>query len=662
MASGGFGLDTYRYDKYISDQYNEDLPYEITSINQHASRALCVSFRTSSERLPKWLAVVQEYYGENHVMDIIDRSENKVPQILYQVNSKYGAKLFTITIYLNTCTISVQGNHFIDFHKQMKELVKAVDDIQTDQGVDISVPISPSINRCDSTDSIIVEDNTNQFSSSGWLNSTVSFLQGLFTTSTPLNEDYILKPVEFSLTPIQSPIRGSDFTPNLHASHSSQTTINDTDELVRQLIQIEPVQTASTPVRVPLYATSENTVINDTDELVRQLILVEPVDTNNNAYDSAVTSTPAPTSLRIMDTNNIPNDSAMIEEEVARRVEELVAKRVAEELEKRRDEIEAEVLRRVEEAKKEMEKEMMAELEKQRERELEIQKSTKSIPAPTFSHIMDTNSAPNDSTGTTKSTSAPSLSSIMDTNNTPYNSAMKPTAEFPPSTSSLIKSWEEYHTNFPSLYNDEDSTNSSLPNFPPPYSEAIKNKADSEEEIICVGTSMVDGLGFQLNKLGTKVTCYRYGGASIERLISRVPHILPSHKYGLRSPTVYVQCAGNDADSHASTSHIISDYDCLIAAIKRQCPGAKIVCGRVSPRLKASFATNTSIDRINTYLSIRSSCIGDIHFLDACPPPRAGYYTRKGIHFNYAGKCYFAKQIHTYLCENFLMKAKTNQF
>ena len=105
---------------------------------------------------------------------------------------------------------------------------------------------------------------------------------------------------------------------------------------------------------------------------------------------------------------------------------------------------------------------------------------------------------------------------------------------------------------------------------PPPlptYAEAVKLNAETPEVII-IGTSMTEGLGSELLKIGTAATNFKYSGATIQRLIERVPYILPKEKYFNKDPIIFTQCGGNDSSNGSTASSIINLHSDLVATIK----------------------------------------------------------------------------------------------
>ena len=201
------------------------------------------------------------------------------------------------------------------------------------------------------------------------------------------------------------------------------------------------------------------------------------------------------------------------------------------------------------------------------------------------------------------------------------------------------------------------------------YSDAVKHipvitrcvpgplkpvNAQESVETVVVGTSLVDGLGLALNKLGSKVTCYRYGGADLERIRANIPNILPANRYRDKRVRCVVQGGGNDACS-VPVSTVISRYDHLINDIRKQCSHVDIITSRIPPRRnsldpKATQETIYKIEQINTYLRTRSMIKGDISFVDACP--KDPDLLDKGlVHFNDYGKQSYADKVHAYLLD-----------
>ena len=171
-------------------------------------------------------------------------------------------------------------------------------------------------------------------------------------------------------------------------------------------------------------------------------------------------------------------------------------------------------------------------------------------------------------------------------------------------------------------------------------------------ETVSIGTSLVDGLGNQLNQLGTEATVFKYSGAEIPRIRENIPRILPKEKYAERDIRCLLQVAGNDASS-VPASAVIGRYEDLINDVLSQCPKAEIITCRIPPRRyrnnpAKSQLTMDRIEQVNTYLLTRSIMKGDIFFIDTCPKT-SEYFEDDHIHFNKKGKLLNAQKMHMYL-------------
>lgn len=186
----------------------------------------------------------------------------------------------------------------------------------------------------------------------------------------------------------------------------------------------------------------------------------------------------------------------------------------------------------------------------------------------------------------------------------------------------------------------------------PPDSSHVVDACPVDTYVL--GTSLVDELGPCLNKYGTNATVFRYSGADIPRLRSRVPHILPS----TGRIKVVVQGGGNDADSSKPTSTICNDFSDLIDEIKKRNDDADVTVVGIPPRrLKSQSATDEFMKKsgkVNHYLStmafMKPNDLTGFSFINACPT--APHHFQGGwvkIHFNETGRDIYARNLHAHL-------------
>ena len=164
--------------------------------------------------------------------------------------------------------------------------------------------------------------------------------------------------------------------------------------------------------------------------------------------------------------------------------------------------------------------------------------------------------------------------------------------------------------------------------------KAGENKTQSEktvdeDHVIGIGTSLVSGLGLELQKLGIENTAFCYRGSDIPRIQKNIPNIIP-HELRDKQISIYLQCAGNDCENNTASA-VINRYHDLIESIRGICPKASNTCCKIPKRLK-NRECSLKIDKVNTYLSVRSIIREDVHFTDMCPAPIWSNYKSDGVH------------------------------
>ena len=160
-------------------------------------------------------------------------------------------------------------------------------------------------------------------------------------------------------------------------------------------------------------------------------------------------------------------------------------------------------------------------------------------------------------------------------------------------------------------------------------------------QVAIIGTSLVRGLGTRLIKRGIHANTFMFPGAEIPVLRDRIPGILNS-KY--QPDIVVLQCGGNDAENGRPPAQVIRQFDYLIREIKRCCPSAKIIINKIPPRgLEDELLA--VISKLNTYvMNMSKDKRRQVTCSDACPKAYR-YYQKDEIHFNHAGKQYYASEM-----------------
>ena len=171
------------------------------------------------------------------------------------------------------------------------------------------------------------------------------------------------------------------------------------------------------------------------------------------------------------------------------------------------------------------------------------------------------------------------------------------------------------------------------PRAPPP--------ARIRPEFDAIGTSIIQGSGRDFNQQGAKATVFSSSGARIRHIRSRIEGIIPKDTTSTRP--VMTQCAGNDCCIF-DEDRVIDEYEGLIKDIRRQRPRAPIVLS-IIPLRKNNISVNRRINAVNDYLIERAQHRDNVHTIDVVPKSHNEHFTRKGIHFNKAGKELYAKNV-----------------
>ena len=160
-------------------------------------------------------------------------------------------------------------------------------------------------------------------------------------------------------------------------------------------------------------------------------------------------------------------------------------------------------------------------------------------------------------------------------------------------------------------------------------------------EFDAVGTSIISGSGKNFNQQGAKATVYSMSGTKIRHIRSRIEGIIPKDRTSTRP--VMTQCGGNDC-CDLDEDVVIDEYEGLIKDIRRQRPRAPIVLSLL-PLRKYNRLANRRIGAVNDYLIDRAQQRDNVHTIDVVPKSHSDHFTRKGIHFNKAGKELYARNV-----------------
>ena len=169
---------------------------------------------------------------------------------------------------------------------------------------------------------------------------------------------------------------------------------------------------------------------------------------------------------------------------------------------------------------------------------------------------------------------------------------------------------------------------------------------------LIIGTSLINGLGQRLNKLGMPTTALMYRGATVLVLQNRLKHILDIRNQPDR---IVLQCGGNDAERQPAEV-VSARIETLVHDIKRLSPSSDIVINKVPPR-GTNYKVLNNIQKLNSCLDHRYSSDGRVHIIDVCP--KSSQCFRKDlVHFHSRGSFEFAKQLAEELSNLYLLDRK----
>ena len=191
----------------------------------------------------------------------------------------------------------------------------------------------------------------------------------------------------------------------------------------------------------------------------------------------------------------------------------------------------------------------------------------------------------------------------------------------------------------------------SSPRQAQPFRGAASEHNHSSETLI-IGTSLVQGLGPRLQKMGIDATAFMYRGADIPTIQSRVQHIISP---GMNPKCIVIQVGGNDATKQPANS-IISRYESLIRNIRHRCPDAKIVLSKVPPR-RGNARTVSNISEINVGIDNFANTMKNVCSVSVCPTSVL-HFKKDCTHFNTSGMDLYARNLSAQL-RNFLQLRAT---
>ena len=170
-----------------------------------------------------------------------------------------------------------------------------------------------------------------------------------------------------------------------------------------------------------------------------------------------------------------------------------------------------------------------------------------------------------------------------------------------------------------------------------PNSERVYNS--HRTTTVAIGTSLVNGLGPRLNKLGVSATTYMYRGATVPDLQSHIKYIMNSHE---KPDRIVLQCGGNDAERQP-TEVVTTRIETLVHTIKRLCPTSGIIINKIPPR-GTDNKILSKIEVINSSLDNHYCNDVLVEIINACSTSLR-FYRSDFVHFNPKGAYQFAKQL-----------------
>ena len=116
------------------------------------------------------------------------------------------------------------------------------------------------------------------------------------------------------------------------------------------------------------------------------------------------------------------------------------------------------------------------------------------------------------------------------------------------------------------------------------HQEAARHRPSQQRPVssqgtVVIDTSLVNGLGQRLNKLGISATTFMYRGVTLPVLHNRVKHVLNCHD---QPELIVLQCGGNDAETQPAAV-VTTRIETLVHDIKRLSPKNVIMITKIPP-------------------------------------------------------------------------------
>ena len=167
----------------------------------------------------------------------------------------------------------------------------------------------------------------------------------------------------------------------------------------------------------------------------------------------------------------------------------------------------------------------------------------------------------------------------------------------------------------------------------PSHSRPVSSRATA-----VIGTSLINGLGQNLNKLGIPATTFMYRGATVPVLQNRVKHILNCRNQPER---IVLQCGGNDAEQQPAIV-VSAHIETLVHDIKRLSPGSDILINKIPPRGRNQKVLN-NVEKINSAPKRYQNDVV-VQIIDICPKAFE-CYRKDLVHLNSKGSHVFATRL-----------------
>ena len=156
---------------------------------------------------------------------------------------------------------------------------------------------------------------------------------------------------------------------------------------------------------------------------------------------------------------------------------------------------------------------------------------------------------------------------------------------------------------------------------------------------VAMVTSLGSGLGTRLAKQGVDCTTFKYSGAELPYMRSRVSHVISQDN---PPQQIFIQGGGNDCEKHKP--HEVSvEYNKLINEIKRVSPDTQILVGKI-PKRHFNLNLHDRIEKVNWYLERKSDVDNSVSFVDACPDFPL-HFNNSHVHFRKSGHDIYANKV-----------------